>query len=247
MIIQFSEAELNQLTIQPVERRERSAAYIAEREQVWTGQMETVQARGGQMWNGEVYTFEEILCTGEEQITLRASTCEYKDLVFRKRMGKNYILRQYGEDHLCHYSGVNCVPVTRDGKYIFGIRADQPEQGTPPVGGIGGTLNKDEMEIHSFADIRQCILREIQEETALECTAESLRLFGLYGASYSYNFWFTVRLAIHSEEINQYHRPGEFSSLLAVTQSEALNLSMPMTIGFRRWQPYLHLLPDLLA
>ncbi len=135
---------------------------------------------------------------------------------------------------------------TKDGKYVFGIRGDRPEQGTPPIGGIGGTLNKDETEIHSFADICKCMLREIQEETALECTAEDLRFFGLYPAPYWFQFWFTVRLPISSEEINRYHRPGEFSSLIAVTQQEAFDTSMRITGAFRRSRPFLHLLPHIL-
>jgi 8-oxo-dGTP pyrophosphatase MutT (NUDIX family) len=246
MIMQFSEAELNNLTIQPVDRWKRSAAYLEEREQVWVDQMEKVVARNGHMWNGEIYSLEDILYPGEDRMTLQMSTCEYKDLVFRMLKGQEHVANHYGEVYLFRFSGVSVVPVTRDGKFVFGIRADRPEQGTPPIGGIGGTLNKDEMEIHSFADIRQCMLREIQEETALECTAETLRFFGLYAVLFSYHFWFTIRLPIHSEEINQYHRPGEFSSLVAINQQEAFDTPMPMSVGFRRWRSYLHLLPFVL-
>ena len=245
MIIQFSEAELNHLAIHPVDRREYPGAYCAEREQVWVEQMAKVLARNGQMWNGEVYTLEDIL-SGEDRIELHMSTCEYKDIVFRMLKGQDYIASQYGAEYLVRFTGVNCVPVTQDGKFMFGLRADRPELGAPPIGGIGGTLNKDEMEIHTFEDIRRFMLREIQEETALECTLDDLRFFHLFYMASSYHFWFITRLPIHSSEINRFHRPGEFSSLLALTQAEAFAVTTPTTRAFRNWRPYLHLLSHLL-
>jgi hypothetical protein len=246
MIIQFSEMEISHLTIRPSVRQEFSTAYCEEREQVWAGQMAKVLARNDQMWNGEIYTLEDIRTPGEDRLTLQMSTCEYKDIVFRMLKGQEYIASRYGEGYLFRFTGVNCVPVTQDGKFVFGMRADRPEQGEPPIGGIGGTLNKDEMEIHSFPDIRRFMLREIQEETALVCTVESLRFFHLYYALASYHFWFTVRLPIDSSEVGQFHQPGEFSSLVAITQPEALAWMAPMTRAFRHWRPYLHLLPEVL-
>jgi 8-oxo-dGTP pyrophosphatase MutT (NUDIX family) len=246
VIIQFSEAELNHLIIQPGERHKYSAAYYKEREQVWAGQMAKVLARAGQMWNGEIYTLEDIRTPAEDRIALQMSTCEYKDIVFRMLKGPDYIASRYGEANLVRFTGVGCVPVTRDGKFVFGIRADRPEQGAPPIGGIGGMLNKDEMEIYSFEDIRQFMLREIQEETSLDCTVDSLRFFHLYYMVNSYHFWFTVRLPIDSSEINRFHRPGEFSSLVAISQLEAFDLTVPTTRTFRNWRPYLHFLPHIL-
>ena len=130
-----------------------------EREQVWAEQMEKVLARSGHMWNGEVYTLEDVYVSAPDQVILGMSTCEYKDLVFGFLKGQAHIAGKYGEDYLSRFTGVNCVPLTKDGKFVFGIRADRPEQGEPPIGGIGGTLNKDEMEIQSFADIRQSMLQ----------------------------------------------------------------------------------------
>ncbi len=245
LITHFSETELTRLTIQPVERRESSAAYLEEREQAWTGQLEKVLARGGHMWNGEIYTLENIIPAGDGRIILKMGTCEYKDLVFRMLKGDGYIAALYGEAYLFRFTGVNCAPLTQDGKFVFGIRADRPEQGAPPIGVIGGSLNRDEMEIHSFADIRQCMHREIQEETALVCADERLRFFGLYSTNNWHYFWFTVRLPIHSQEINRYHRPGEFSSLVAFTQPEANETTLNTTRSFRYCCTFLQLLPQV--
>jgi 8-oxo-dGTP pyrophosphatase MutT (NUDIX family) len=241
MLIQFSEAELCNVTIQPVEHRKISSVYQDEREIVWTAQMEKVLARGGKLWNGEIYTLEDVLSPVEGQIILKMSTCEYKDLMFLAIKGPEHISGQFGEAHQFHFTGVSCVPMTRDGKYVFGIRADRD---VPMLGGIGGNLNKDEMEIHFFDDIRGCMLREIQEETALECQNDDLRFFGLHVSGGLYLFLFTVALPIHSEDVNHYHRSGEFSSLVALTLKEALSTPIPATWAYRRWRPYFHLLPS---
>lgn len=74
---------------------------------------------------------------------------------------------------------------------------------------------------------------------------EELRFFGLYASGHTYHFWFVVRLAIDSAEIHRYHRPGEFSRLLALSEQEAQNIS-PTTPMFRLWLPYLHLVPGFL-
>lgn len=243
MIIQFTEAELQNLIIQPVARPECSAVYLEEREQAWVAQMERVLARNGHMWNGELYTLDEIQSLIEGQVVLRLGTCEYKDLVFQALQGGATIATRFGENHCLHFSGVICVPVTLDGKFVFGIRADR---GEPTFGGIGGNLNKDEQEVHSFTDICQSMLREIQEETALPCQMEDLRFFGLHVSGGMHIFWFTALLPINSADINQYHRPGEFSSLITMTQSEAFDPTLPITGAFRRWRPYLHLLSPLL-
>jgi hypothetical protein len=148
MIIQFSFAELGNLSVQLAARREHSAAFLEEREEVWSAQMQRVQARNGHMWNGEIYTLEDMAVLPDDRVILRMSTCEYKDLVFQMVKGQAYVIDRYREDELPRFTGVTCVPLTMDGKFVFGIRGDRPEQGEPPIGCIGGTLNKDEMEIH---------------------------------------------------------------------------------------------------
>lgn len=242
MFIQFTEAEIQNLTIQPVERPQWSAMYLEEREQAWTAQMEQVLARNGHMWNGEIYTWEDILIPNENRVILRVGTCEYKDVVFRFLQGHEYVNERYGDESLVRIMGVNVMPVTADGKFVFGQRADRPEQGAP-VGGIGGMLNKDETEIRTFAEIRGHAFTELQEETALPVAPQDLRFFGLFAAGHSYHFLFAVRLAVGSAEIQNYHRPGEFSRLLAFTEQEARDYTLPTTPMFKRWLPYLHLVP----
>ena len=236
MIIHFSNTELNHLTFQLQERWERSAAYIEERDQVWDIEMAKVLARQDRMWNGEIYTLEEIVPAAGERITLRVSTSEYRDFIFRNVKGESYIASRFGQDYLFRGMALDCLPVTQDGKFVFGIRADWAGNGTHPVGMIGGTMNKDEMEIHTFEDVRQFMGKEIAEETDLPCLIEDLKFYGLLYQEGFFTFMFTFRLPLHSGEIGAFHRDGEFSRLVAWTRQEVLITHLPATRGFRRWQ-----------
>lgn len=166
MIIHFSSSELDNLTFDLVPHRDPTPAYLADRERTWDEQMARVQALNGHMWNGEIYTWEDVLIPDTNRVIIRVGTCEYKDVVFRFHQGREYVSGRYGDEALVRIMGVNVMPLTADGKFVFGQRADRPEQGAP-VGGIGGTLNKDEIEIHTFADVCRHAFTELQEETAL--------------------------------------------------------------------------------
>ncbi len=239
MIIHLSGTELEHLSFQPVERGERSSAYLAERELAWAAQMEKVLARNDKMWNGEVYTLEEILTPAEGQVRFIVSTAEYKDAVFKWEKGLTYIEETYGIPYLFRFMTVDCVPVTRDGKFIFGIRGDGGGGGLHPISPIGGGLNKDEMEVHDFADVRRFMLKELEEETALACAPEAFQFYALGYEDAVFTFMFTLPLPIHSHQIQQYHRDGEFSRLIALTAQEADAISLPTARAFRQWRSQL--------
>lgn len=245
MIVQFSPLELYQLSIQPVDRWERSPAYLDDREQVWTAEMEKVSARNDTMWNGEVYTLEAIIPSTGGQIALKVSTADYKDVIFRRVKGPTNLSEKYGPGYLFHFMAVECVPITEDGKFVFGIRSDWAEQGSHPVGIIGGGINKDEMEIHDFSDICRFMHKEIGEETAIQSSIEQLKLFVLVSLDVNYIFMFTLRLPVHSNQIMALHRDGEFSRLVAWTEQEAHTTQLPVSRAFRRWRTHLHALSDV--
>jgi hypothetical protein len=238
MIIQFTEGELKSLMIQPLERWERSSAYLEEREQVWTAEMEKVIARHDHMWNGEIYTLEEIVPSAE-QVTFRVSTGEFKDAIFRQVKGHPYVVEKYGPDYFFRFMTVDCVPVTQDGKFVFGIRGDWAGGGTHPVGIIGGGINKDEMEIQNFSDICRFMQKEITEETAIQCSSDELKLYALVSQDGIYSFMFNLHLLIHSSQIDQFHRDGEFSQLVAWNEQEALETKLPVSRTFQRWLTHL--------
>jgi hypothetical protein len=220
MRIEFSPSELQHMQIEMIAPQTFNQAYHEERELVWTEAMEKAATQKRSLWNGDVYTFENILHQGDEHVTLQMSSCEFKDVIFKVEKGSPYIIQQYGYPHLVKLVGVICVPLTQDGKYVVGIRADQQFQGGAPVGAIGGLLSRDEMKIETFADIQAFMRKEMNEETSLIFSGHDLKLYRLIFQKNIYHFCFTLKLPIHSDEIRHFQKPGEFSELVALTQLE---------------------------
>ena len=81
---------------------------------------------------------------------------------------------------------------------------------------------------------------EIEEETAIQRDQIRLDLFSLNSFRMKYEFIFTCRLNVHSSEIQQLHKEGEFSDLLALSASEVLQTSLPKTDSFRYAKHYIH-------
>lgn len=242
MIIQFNPTELEGLRFEPVARKAFSTAYLEERERVWQAELEKCQARGDRMWNGEIYTIEEIHQSGAERLVIRAGTCEFKDVVFRHVRGSRELERDYGEGVVQRIAGVAFIPLTRDGKYVFGLRGDYAMHGTHPHGLIGGTLNKDEQPVTDFASLRAYACKEAGEETRLEFDPAQVRFVCLGHDRHMYSFLFTARLAEDSREVVPLNRPGEFSCLAAFSREEALAQDGPVTWGFRFWREHLNLI-----
>jgi hypothetical protein len=244
MITIFSKKELEQLVFKEVERRALSQAYIDEREKVWLVEMEKTLARGDSMWNGEIYTVEHILQSGEEQVQFLVSTCEYKDVVFRFVKGAQHLLEKYGRSVLFHGIGVAFIPLTADDRFIFGIRGDFAMGGTHPIGLIGGNLNKDEMVVRNFTDLRAFALKEIEEETVLEVSPEKLHFVAMSYERHLYQFLFAARLPYAGDVVEQLNKPGEFSRMVAMNQKEVCEVQIPLSGSFAYWRDHLNLVLD---
>ncbi len=240
----FTQAELESITIEPRPRAELADAYLVEREAVWLDELTNAGTHGDSMWNGEIYTLEEIVTSTSGQVTLGMSTCEFKDVVLRMVRGKESILERYGAGYSLNTSGVTMIPVTRDGQFVFGARGDYAGRGTHPMGLIGGTLNKDEMEIHDFAGIQRFMLKEAAEETRFKFDIADLRFVALGHAPHAFLFLFTGCIGLTSEEVTNYHRGGEFSHLRAMSVQEAAAYTLPATPGFSFWRQHLDLVFD---
>lgn len=178
------------------------------------------------------------------QITLGMSTCEYKDVILRMVKGRGSILEKYGAGYFLNTSGVTWIPVTQDGRFVFGIRGDYAGRGTHPMGLIGGTLNKDEMEIYDFAGIRRFMLKEAEEETRFKPDITDLRFVALGHAPHAFLFLFTSRIRLYSEEVTNRNRGGEFSHLKAMSAEEATAYNLHATPAFWFWRQHLDLVFD---
>ena len=133
--------------------------YVSEREEVWNRELERAEETGIDIWNGIVYTIEELLQPDEEILHIVLGSCEYKDIIFRIVKGRPNIINEYGISHLPKYITLDCIPVTKDGKFVFGIRGNSTLPDGGCIGLIGGTANKDEMEIRGFDDLEKFMIK----------------------------------------------------------------------------------------
>ena len=142
MRILFSHDERRALHLTHVPRPTRSPAYLAERERVWQGRVTAARLQGDHLWNGELSTIEHLLQWDETPILLAMSSCEGKDVVFRMHTGLAVLAQTYGTAPLPQSVTVDCMPVTSDGQWIFGVRGAGTHVQAGQGGLIGGTLNK---------------------------------------------------------------------------------------------------------
>ncbi len=241
MITLFSTAELDGLSFEEIERRPLPQAYLAGRELVWQAEMAKVIAREDNMWNGEIYTAERILRGGDGNLRFLVSTCEYKDFVYRRVKGAQVIEAEFGRNLLFCGCAVGFIPLTHDDQFVFGVRGDFAMDGSHPLGMIGGTLNKDEMPVQNYSDLRAYALKEIGEETALDGIEDRLRFVGMSTERNLCQFVFTAQLLLTSGEVGSLNRPGEFSHLVGVNEDEAQGIPEPVTGAARFWLNHLDL------
>jgi hypothetical protein len=216
-----------------------SEKYNIEKEIIWEEEIEKAKKTGKKIWNGVVYTIEEMLQYDEETIHFVLSTCEYKDVLFRIVKDRSVIIRDYGISHLPKYITMDCIPVTKDGKFVFGIRGNSTLPDGGCIGLIGGTANMDEMEIGSGADLNKFMIREIEDETRLRVNENQLTLFSLNQFNAKYEFLYRLSLDLDSSEISRYHKEGEFVRLVCLTTEEIYNYADPTLDAFRYARLYI--------
>ena len=238
MLILFSRDEMRTIRLTHVQRPTHSPAYLEERERVWQARLTKAQTTGEHLWNGEPYTIEHFIQVDETHVLLEMSSCEYKDIVFRVTKGVAAIVQTYGTDYLPQYVTVDCIPVTSDGRFIFGVPAPLTTAPSGMVGLIGGMLNKDEMTVSSFADIVAFMRKEVCEETTLVCHAEDLTLFSSNVFRGKYEFLFTFEAHIHSAEVSSLGTPEEFEQLVATDLAGAMAIDNGLD-AFRYAKNYL--------
>ena len=202
MRILFSPAERQHFTFQESPRRPLSSAYLEAREKVWQQKLDDAHVRGLELWNGEIYVIERFIQTDESDLVIELSTCEYKDITFTSHHTIQGIVRDYGADHLHPYITINGIPVTEDGRCVFGLRSAHIFASDNMIGLIGGTANKDEMPINALDEVRRFMHMEMQEETRLIYDERDLTLLGLHHYRGKYEFLYTIRLPITADRLS---------------------------------------------
>jgi hypothetical protein len=244
VILKLSPDEVRSIRIQHVPRRPLGAEYLEERERAWNERMSHARGHGKKLWNGTIYTVEKFLQFDESRILLELGTCEYKDIVFQNRMGAEALAERFGSAHLFSYTVADCIPITTDGKAVFGIRAAGTNIEEGAIGLIGGTLNQDERQISSLQDLTDYMKKEIDEETALPLGVPELRLYAINYYRSKFEFLYTARLAFGSAEISAFERQGEFSRLVALNALELAEVKNNRLDAVRFCARYL---PELLS
>ncbi len=239
MISYLTDKELKNAVIRFRAPASLSGKYLEERETIWKQEFEKANKSGKSIWNGTVYTIEEMLQPDEEKLYFVFSTCEYKDIVFRIKKGRSNIIKEYGISYLPKYITLDCITVTTDNKFVFGIRNNSTILDSGHIGLIGGTANQDEMEINSVKDLTKFMIKEIEEETMIQVIEKNLYLFSINQFNAKYEFLYILLLDIDSNKINNLYKEGEFDKLLCLTADEVHNYNAGTLDAFRYSRLYI--------
>lgn len=223
MIIDLSNLDFDRVEIEFRDRfREYPDDYIREREKIWQQQKSVC---GDNLWNGTVYTIERFSLLSPNKVAIALSICQYKDLIFKRFYGGDNIIRDYGSDLLVYHTAVLIIPITKDGKYVFGVVAKNGFFEAGKVVLLGGALNYDEGKVNNFEDIRAFAAKELEEETLLKIKPEQLQLASLNNYKFTYHFLFFLQLDISSKDISTIVKQDELSNLLVFSHQELENFS----------------------
>lgn len=242
MFTLFTSTELQSIEIQKKSPPTRSEAYQLKRDQLWALKEQEATQKNKSLWNGIIYTVEDLVQTDENKIRLELSTCEYKDILFK-------IYNPTETQTLApriHYLTVCSIPMTLDNRFVFGLRGSTTAIMSNSIGLIGGSVNEDEREIQTFSDFEESMKLEIEEETLIPTQDLKLQLFSLNFFRMKYEFLYTFRLPVHSDEIQKFHRDGEFSQLIALNSEEVCQSTLNQTDSYRYCKNYLPLLAQSL-
>jgi len=239
MITFFSPAELASAEIIFTGPAKSSPRYITERDEIWEQKLAKAEKENRKLWNGTIYTIEKLLQIDEENLKIVLSFCEFKDIVFRISKGIPYMQSAFGIDHIPKFITVDCIPISSDGKFVFGLRGNKTNVADGSIGLLGGTVNKDEMEISTFNDFTTFMIREIQEETHIKVEKERLNLFSLNQFRGKYEFLYTLDLEIESSKINTILKDDEFSEMLCLSREEVFAWNRPTVDAFRYCRNYI--------
>ncbi len=240
MIIRLSETELVNAQISYQIPKPLPNRYLTERENVWNKHIRKAVKSGKNIWNGIIYTIIDWTQIDKENLFITLSSCEYKDIVFRNNKGLTYIIRNYGIESISKFITFDCIPVTSDGKYVFGLRGNTTNVKSGSIGLIGGTANKDEMEITSPDDFKKFMIKEIEEETQIVVNEHSLSLFSINQFNGKFEFLYKLELNINSYEIDKIFKKGEFVDILCLSKQEVFNYNGKTLDAFRYSKLYIN-------
>ncbi len=216
-------------TFKFLKRQDHSAEYLNIRDQIWQEQLEKSKFENWELHNGEIYTIQKVITRDLLHTEIQFSTCEYKDIVLKQKIlnvnkvGVQHVEPLRNEFEL--HATVGLILKTSDNKFVFGIRNNKTLLKSGSIGLIGGTLNKDELEIQNFDDIAIFAKKEFQEELNLNPEEFEFKFYSLNQFSTKYEFLYLVNSNLDSNTLISKVILTEFEKLVAMTKEEVIGFS----------------------
>lgn len=222
-LILTKEEQLN-TTIKFLGKRSLSNEYSLEREIHWEEHLKKGESVGKKFWNGLLYSFEGFDQFNFDNPVLYLGEMEYKDYIFKKKVGVEYIVNKYGKEYIFRNCGVDLLLVTKDKKIVIGQKAFSVNLETNLYGHISGNMNIDEMIVGSFSDISNVMKMEIEEESNIKFDSKRLNFNQIILFNSYVGFEYIYQLDISSQDVHTIFKTGEFTSFTTVTPEEFLKL-----------------------
>lgn len=188
-------------------------------EKIWAEYEKLALKTGRQLWNGTVYRLADIT-TENNQTLLTVSPIEYKHYLASAHLRTTLHTMPFHKRINGLYVGAHIV--TADNKYIIGKTAVNslfPHS----YDVISGSLNKDEMELHSTTDLIRFLKSELEEETDIsENFIEDIAGISMVvSASTRIGIFFRIKLTLSSHQLRKYLKKNfEHTKLLVLNEAK---------------------------
>ena len=153
----------------------RSSEYLQQRELAWD---RAKTRHGDNLWNGKVCTIRHA-AVRDARLDISTGSCEYKDIVFKREIGADRLAQRFGPAAVDCHTFTAALPITADGRLIFGRVGSGTIQSEGLLDFVGGSLNLDEHPIRSIEDIRTVTAQELAQEIGLEVRASDCELLSV--------------------------------------------------------------------
>lgn len=224
MRITFTEEELKNLKIVHIKDHELSKEYVRDRDASWDDMVEEGRKNGKEFWNGLLYSFEGIYQNDLTCPVIYFGQMQYKDRLFKKKIGEEDIVLKYGHENLLIHCGVSLNIITKDKRFVIGRKRSSIGFQKSIYAQIGGNLNKDELQINDFSDIKKYILKETEEESGLKLNLNDVK-FQQISAFDSYRgFNFVYYSNLSQEDVRKIQPTEEFLTFETLNLNEILEL-----------------------
>ncbi len=159
-----------------------SSSYLKKRDLIWD---EYIQKFNHRIWNGSILTLEK-LTYQNDLLTLYTSECEYKDIIYKLKMGfaRNLPIHAF----------TSIIPISHQGEYAFAVNSGNTLYDSNIIDLFGGSLNLDESPISSYDSIVAFSIRELTEETGFVLNNSRLKILSLNYYQGVFFFIFTIKI-----------------------------------------------------